>query len=223
MSYHQENALLNHSMTGEVSSVGADVGGSTMMTSPSPLFASLYCSRRISSIPREVLSFKISASNWIRLCERSASCASASTRSAFDSRSLRYTPHTPEKAATTTPKSASRRSRLPKSRSGSRRCSNVRIRYNLIIIVYEFPFPPKHQKGNEVFVERGSRPRHFEHGHLLRAWTCLSAFWELLKEALANIEKGKYGVCAKCGGEIEREVLEASPESSLCRQCKQST
>jgi len=46
---------------------------------------------------------------------------------------------------------------------------------------------------------------------------------ERVKEALAKIEKGSYGVCAKCGEEIEREVLEASPESSLCRQCKQST
>ena len=44
-----------------------------------------------------------------------------------------------------------------------------------------------------------------------------------VKEALANMEKGKYGVCAKCGGEIEREVLEASPESDLCRACKSQT
>ena len=43
---------------------------------------------------------------------------------------------------------------------------------------------------------------------------------ERVKEALARMGQGNYGVCGKCGNEIEREVLEASPESSLCKSCK---
>ena len=41
-----------------------------------------------------------------------------------------------------------------------------------------------------------------------------------IKEALQRIRDGKYGACQKCGGEIEREVLEESPESALCKNCK---
>lgn len=43
---------------------------------------------------------------------------------------------------------------------------------------------------------------------------------EQIKEALQRISNGGYGVCSKCGKEIELEVLEASPESSLCKNCK---
>ena len=43
---------------------------------------------------------------------------------------------------------------------------------------------------------------------------------EEIKIALQKIENGTYGVCEKCGKEIEREVLEASPESALCKSCK---
>ncbi len=43
---------------------------------------------------------------------------------------------------------------------------------------------------------------------------------EDVKSALQKIENGTYGVCEKCGKEIEREVLEASPESALCKSCK---
>lgn len=38
--------------------------------------------------------------------------------------------------------------------------------------------------------------------------------------ALSKIEKGTYGKCEKCGGEIEEEVLNASPESRFCKKCK---
>lgn len=38
--------------------------------------------------------------------------------------------------------------------------------------------------------------------------------------ALNKIEKGKYGVCEKCGVEISLDVLEAAPESRLCKECK---
>ncbi len=38
--------------------------------------------------------------------------------------------------------------------------------------------------------------------------------------ALERIKKGTYGKCEKCGMEIEPEVLEAAPESALCKHCK---
>ena len=38
--------------------------------------------------------------------------------------------------------------------------------------------------------------------------------------ALNKITMGIYGVCAKCGGEISEEVLDAAPESELCINCK---
>lgn len=38
--------------------------------------------------------------------------------------------------------------------------------------------------------------------------------------ALRKMDDGKYGICEKCGGKIEHEVLESVPESRLCRECK---
>jgi len=38
--------------------------------------------------------------------------------------------------------------------------------------------------------------------------------------ALEKIEKGNYGICEKCGKEIEIERLEAMPEARLCKKCK---
>lgn len=38
--------------------------------------------------------------------------------------------------------------------------------------------------------------------------------------ALRKMEEGKYGICEKCGKEIEEEVLELVPESDLCKECK---
>jgi DnaK suppressor protein len=37
--------------------------------------------------------------------------------------------------------------------------------------------------------------------------------------ALAKIEDGSYGVCEKCGKEIEEERLQACPEAKLCMKC----
>ena len=41
----------------------------------------------------------------------------------------------------------------------------------------------------------------------------------LLKDALARIEKGTYGICAKCGGDISQERLDAVPYAMICRNC----
>ncbi len=38
--------------------------------------------------------------------------------------------------------------------------------------------------------------------------------------ALTRIKNGTYDKCENCGKEIELEVLEAAPESSLCKSCK---
>ena len=40
-----------------------------------------------------------------------------------------------------------------------------------------------------------------------------------VKKALQKIEEGTYGVCEKCGAEIEKERLEANPAASLCSVC----
>jgi len=38
--------------------------------------------------------------------------------------------------------------------------------------------------------------------------------------ALAKMDSNTYGVCEKCGEEIELELLEVNPESAVCRKCK---
>jgi len=38
--------------------------------------------------------------------------------------------------------------------------------------------------------------------------------------ALEKIKKGNYGICEKCGKEIEIERLKAIPEARFCKNCK---
>jgi RNA polymerase-binding transcription factor DksA len=38
--------------------------------------------------------------------------------------------------------------------------------------------------------------------------------------ALNRIKTGGYGICAKCGKEIEKDILDLVPESELCSECK---
>lgn len=38
--------------------------------------------------------------------------------------------------------------------------------------------------------------------------------------ALVKIEQGKFGLCEKCGGEIENERLQIVPTARLCTNCK---
>jgi DnaK suppressor protein len=38
--------------------------------------------------------------------------------------------------------------------------------------------------------------------------------------ALEKIKKGNYGICEKCGKEIELDRLEAVPEARFCKKCK---
>lgn len=44
---------------------------------------------------------------------------------------------------------------------------------------------------------------------------------EDLDEALERIKEGTYGVCERCGNEINPERLDAVPAASLCMPCKQ--
>ena len=41
-----------------------------------------------------------------------------------------------------------------------------------------------------------------------------------IDSALEKIKKGKYGICEKCGKEIEIERLKAIPEAKFCLKCK---
>ena len=38
--------------------------------------------------------------------------------------------------------------------------------------------------------------------------------------ALAKIQSEKYGICEKCRGFIEEEILDIDPESRYCKKCK---
>ncbi len=42
-----------------------------------------------------------------------------------------------------------------------------------------------------------------------------------IERALARMDAGTYGVCARCGNVIPAERLEAMPEAELCVSCKE--
>lgn len=41
-----------------------------------------------------------------------------------------------------------------------------------------------------------------------------------INSALEKINKGQYGICEKCGRELEEERLKAIPEAKFCQTCK---
>jgi DnaK suppressor protein len=43
---------------------------------------------------------------------------------------------------------------------------------------------------------------------------------EAVEEALQKLENNAYGRCENCGNEIDKNVLEVSPESKFCKSCK---
>jgi len=43
-----------------------------------------------------------------------------------------------------------------------------------------------------------------------------------VRDALARMDAGSYGVCTRCGAEIPAGRLEAVPAASLCMTCKQA-
>ncbi len=42
-----------------------------------------------------------------------------------------------------------------------------------------------------------------------------------IQSALRSIEKGNYGICARCGKPIEPGRLEVKPDATLCVNCQQ--
>jgi len=57
------------------------------------------------------------------------------------------------------------------------------------------------------------------YGNLLPVEYTLEIRLKNVDEALAKIEKGKYGACEKCGKEIPLERLKVSPEAKFCLKC----
>ena len=43
---------------------------------------------------------------------------------------------------------------------------------------------------------------------------------EGVQAALRAIDKGRYGLCERCGKEIDPERLEVKPDATLCLQCQ---
>jgi DnaK suppressor protein len=43
-----------------------------------------------------------------------------------------------------------------------------------------------------------------------------------IKEALARIEDGTFGICEECGADISEERLKARPVTTLCIKCKET-
>jgi len=46
---------------------------------------------------------------------------------------------------------------------------------------------------------------------------------EMVREAIARIDKGQYGLCQVCGNPISKERLKAVPFSSMCIKCASQT
>lgn len=59
-----------------------------------------------------------------------------------------------------------------------------------------------------------------ELGNELGIETALTKQIGAIDSALEKIKNGKYGLCEKCGGAIDKKILDAAPESTLCGACK---
>jgi len=59
-----------------------------------------------------------------------------------------------------------------------------------------------------------------EYGNVMSIVQTLKERLSDIESALKKINNGEYGVCENCKKEISAEILEISPESKLCRECK---
>ena len=59
-----------------------------------------------------------------------------------------------------------------------------------------------------------------EYGTNLSLGNALEFRLKNIDSALEKIEKGKYGICEKCGKEIDEKRLEIVPETRFCMKCK---
>ena len=60
-----------------------------------------------------------------------------------------------------------------------------------------------------------------EKGNLAGVKISLQNRQQKIAKALLKMKSGGYGRCEKCGQEIGLDLLNADPESELCRDCKQ--
>ena len=59
-----------------------------------------------------------------------------------------------------------------------------------------------------------------EYERLLPVEYALELKLKEVEKALEKITKGKYGICEKCGEEIEEKKLKANPATRFCSKCK---
>jgi len=59
-----------------------------------------------------------------------------------------------------------------------------------------------------------------EYSTLLPIEYSLELKWRNINLALEKIKKGNYGICEKCGKEIDEKRLKIYPEARFCLKCK---
>lgn len=86
-------------------------------------------------------------------------------------------------------------------------------------IDWEAQFPEMNVEVSEDLLEDSAKKREeYEVRRFLEQ--TLELKLKKVNEALGKIERGEYGVCERCGKEIEKERLEAVPEAKYCKLCK---
>ncbi len=63
-------------------------------------------------------------------------------------------------------------------------------------------------------------PDVWEHERTLAFLDVAESRLEAVEQALRLVETGRYGTCQRCGEPIERERLEALPDTPLCMKCQ---
>jgi DnaK suppressor protein len=75
---------------------------------------------------------------------------------------------------------------------------------------------PNREKGN--MEEEADEVQ--EYDNLLSLEHSLELKLKDVDTALEKIENGNYGICEKCGKEIDEDRLQACPEARICMKCK---
>jgi len=87
---------------------------------------------------------------------------------------------------------------------------------------WDTKFPPlDNSAGGELLEDLAKRREEYE--NLLPVEYALEKKLNNINSALKKIEKGKYGLCEKCGKKIKKERLEALPEARFCMKCQNPT
>lgn len=80
-------------------------------------------------------------------------------------------------------------------------------------------FPKAGNEKSEDALEDAAKKRE-EYERDLPVEYLLETKLKSIERALEKFEKGKYGICEKCGKKISEARLEAIPEAQLCIKCK---